>query len=281
VRGEYDSAGNWVGAGSAYQAGNGYDRRDGVVTGYYSNGRWVAGETTGRYDANGRWISGPPSGRRDANGRWIADDQPGYHDRYGRWIAGRVRGEYDSAGNWVGAGSAYQAGNGYDQRDGVVPGYYDNGRWIAGPTTGRYDNYGRWIAGTPAGRRDANGRWVSDAQPGYYDSNGRWQRGMVNGSYDNQGRWTSYGQTNYNQNGQPTAAERYNRIEQRIDRGIRDGSLNRTEAQNARNELASIRRFDRSKRQRNGRISASNAAQIDLRLDRLSQRVRLDRNDNG
>lgn len=284
--------GNWVpvSAEGYYDADNQF--RTGTASGYYNNGHWIAGPTVGRYDANGRWISGAAAGRRDASGQWVADAQPGYYDRSGRWIAGQTRGFYDARGNWMPVGGYGQRGsandqryddnrnNGYNQRDGMVAGYYNSGRWIAGPTTGQYDANGRWIAGAPAGRRDANGNWVFDAQPGYYDNYGRWQRGTVRGSYDNQGRWIDAG-NGYGQNAIVPTAERLNRIEQRIDRGVRDRSLSQAEARGALNEVASIRLFDRRKRTRNGTISTRNAALVDARIDRLSQRVRLERNDNN
>ncbi len=239
-------------------------------------------------------------GRRDANGQWIADAQPGYYDRSGRWNAGQTRGFYDARGNWIAVGDNDQRGNaydnrgdyrnnGYDQRDGMVPGYYNSGRWIAGPTSGQYDANGRWITGAPAGRRDANGNWVADSQPGYYDNYGRWQRGTVRGSYDSQGRWISggngYGQNGYGQNndrnGSMTIAERLGRIEERIERGRQDRSLSSAEVRAGRNEIVSIRRDARGKTRRNGSMAPHNAALIDARIDRLSRRVRLERNDNN
>lgn len=44
--------------------------------------------------------------------------------------------------------------------EGVLPGYWENGRWIQGRVVGSYDADGRGMAGRPAGYRDANGNWV-------------------------------------------------------------------------------------------------------------------------
>ncbi|HEX6860237.1 MAG TPA: hypothetical protein VF138_08590 [Caulobacteraceae bacterium] len=120
--GYYDSQGRWVQAASSPSASGYYDQQGRWVpasasnngyydaagrwiapsaSGYYMNGRWVAGPATGRYDANGRWIAGEPAGHRDAHGVWVADVQPGYYDSNGRWRAGQVSGYYDAQGRWV------------------------------------------------------------------------------------------------------------------------------------------------------------------------------------
>ncbi len=249
----------------------------------------------------------------DQSGAWHASNvqanaQAGYYDREGSWIEGAPRGYYDSQNRWVSANGSTQVGyrdgngrwvvpsaNDFDQnnryRVGMVNGYWQNGRWIAGETTGSYDQYGRWIAGAPNGRRDNNGNWIANEQPGYYDRYGRWHAGSTSGSYDARGVWiaanTGYGNGAYNNgnnaygngdNGQRDIQSRFMRIEQRISRGVDDGSLNRNEAQRDQYELSSIRRYDRSLRNRNGAISARNEARVQQRLDRLSDRLRDDRN---
>ena len=254
--------------------------------GYYDKaGAWhandVRGDTaTGYFDRDSRWVDGAPQGRYDSSNRWVASNaggQNGYRDERGNWVPASANGYYDSSGGWTAVN--VNQGGGYGQRDGMVPGYYSNGRWVAGPTSGRYDANGRWIAGVPAGRRNANGVWVADSQPGYYDQYGRWNRGVVVGSYDDRGRWVKGG-NGYGQNGIVDSRARLDRIEQRIDRGIQDRSLDRREANNAISEVASIRRYDRSLRNRNGAISVRNAALVDVRIDRLSERLRFDRNDS-
>lgn len=260
--GYYDKAGAW----------HANDVRGATATGYFDrDSNWVDGEPRGYYDNNGRWVAAngavTQAGYRDQNGNWVPATASGYYDARGTWVAN------DRNNNRPGPAVAYQ------QRDGEVAGYWRNGRWIAGPTTGRYDDNGRWISGQASGRRNANGDWVFDSQPGYYDSNGRWNRGTVRGNYDAQGRWIVAG-NGYNQTTGANIAVRLDRIEQRIDRGVQDRSLSRAEAANAVSEVAAIKRYDRSLRKRNGAISNRNAALVDARIDRLSQRLRLERNDN-
>jgi hypothetical protein len=65
-------------------------------------------------------------------------------------------------------------------------------------------------------------------------------------------------------------------LQQRIDRGISDGSLDRREARNAQTQLNEIRRMATQYRYR-GRLSPANANIIQSRLDDLSQRLRWQR----
>jgi hypothetical protein len=80
-------------------------------------------------------------------------------------------------------------------------------------------------------------------------------------------------------------ASTYDRIsflQQRIDRGVADGSLNRREVRQSQTELNEIRRMADQYRYRNrGRLSASNADLIQARLDNLSQRLRWQRRNGG
>ena len=244
---------------------------------YDKSGTWRAGTgqasaQTGYYDREGNWVEGAPRGYYDNQGRWIAANgtqQVGYRDSNGRWVAG----------------SAQDYGN--QNRVGMVPGYWQNGRWIPGETTGSYDSRGRWIAGQPSGRRDANGNWIADAQPGYYDSRGRWIAGEATGSYDSRGRWIASNAYNnggnndagYNNGGNRDVRSRLARIEQRIDRGVQQGSLTPGEARRAEDELAAIRRYDRSLRTRSGTLTARNEALVQARLDRLSDRIKAARDD--
>jgi hypothetical protein len=70
---------------------------------------------------------------------------------------------------------------------------------------------------------------------------------------------------------------RDNSIEQRIDRGLRDGSLTRREAASLRDQLENIHRLE----WRYGRdgISAREARDLDSRYAQLNQRLRFERND--
>ena len=264
--GYYDRSGVWVASNVAANQQSGYYDRD-------SN--WVEGAPQGYYDSQRRWVSAQNAG---SNGRPI-----GYRDRNGHWIA-PTAGDFDANNRYVTE---------------TVPGYWQNGRWIGGTTSGSYDRDGRWMAGQVNGQRDANGNWVADAQPGYYDRRGRWNAGSARGRYDESGVWISqnggngngyadnsygnngngqgnngYGNNGQGNNGQREIESRFDRIETRIDRGIENRSLSRADANRAEAELASIRRYDRSVRNRNGQISPRNENAVQARLDRLSDRLR-------
>ena len=174
---------------------------------------------------------------------------------------------------------------------GTASGYYDSrGRWVAGSTTGHYNASGRWISGTAGGRPDASGNWMADPQPGYYDSDGRWRAGATSGYYDGQGRWIatssdsrSYG-TDANSGGERDRAgmrrsieDREARIEQRIRMASMQRTLSRYETNRAFRELNAIRRQESSMRHVQGQLSARDEATIQARLTRLSDRLRLSR----
>ena len=64
-------------------------------------------------------------------------------------------------------------------------------------------------------------------------------------------------------------------MEQRIDRGARDGSLDRREAMRARNELRNIRNQERRMRFRHhGRLDESDRMTLERQLDDLNSRIR-------
>lgn len=245
--------------------------------GYYDeSGVWHASSgqanaQTGYYDRDSNWVEGAPRGYYDSQNRWVSASgttQVGYRDGNGLWVPASAN-DFDTSNRY---------------RTGTVNGYWQNGRWIAGETTGSYDSRGRWMPGAANGRRDTNGNWVADAQPGYYDRNGRWNAGTARGAYDSRGVWVAanagYGNANngngYNNgnSGQRDVPSRLARLEQRIERGVDQGNLNRNEAQRAQTELASIRRYDRSLRGRNGQLSTRNEALVQARLDRLSDALR-------
>lgn len=247
--------------------------------GYYDRGgAWHANEgqasaQTGYYDRDGNWVDGVPRGYYDGNGRWIAAnvaaERAGYRDSHGHYVPATVNGYYD-------ADNAY--------RSGTVSGYYRDGRWVAGETTGRYDRDGRWIEGQAAARRDANGNWVYDPQPGYYNTSGRWIAGETRGYYDARGTWISTSAIP----GRAVVADslqghdirsREARITQRIARGYQDGSLTRSEYYQAGRELHSIQRYRVSVTNRRGYLRPGYEAVIQARLDRLSDMIRLNRQD--
>jgi len=252
--------------------------------GYYDGaGAWHAtdvarADAQGYYNRGGQWIAGAPNGYYDSQARWVGASSDasasGYYDANNRWVPASADGYYAANGEWV---------------SGAASGYYDNGRWVSGPTTGRYDARGRWISGAASGHRDANGAWIADAQPGYYDSNGRWRVGAVMGYYDARGRWTATStpvsgndanamyDSRPSLNGSRDFQSRVARLDQRIRRGIDDGSLSRMEANRAQRELSSIRREEARMPHRRGRLNQRDDMRIDSRLDSLSSSLRLAR----
>ncbi len=245
---------------------------------YDNNGAWHANavarnDAAGYFDRNGNWVDGAPRGHYGRDGRWVqtATDASaaGYYDRDNRWVPASAGGYYTNDGRWVAA---------------AAPGHYDrSGRWIAGPTTGGYNSDGVWMAGQASGRRDANGVWVADPQPGYYQ-NGRWVRGEAMGYYDARGRWISTGlqRADYPR-GQHAQSidERQAELGARIRRGLRDGSLSRSEGMQAQRTLASIEREERSLMNRQGKLGPRGRETINARLDTLSASIRDDRQDRG
>ena len=72
--------------------------------------------------------------------------------------------------------------------------------------------------------------------------------------------------------------DREARLDARIDRGIRDGSLTRSEAMRLRDEL---RRLEvREDRYRSDGLSGWERADLDRRFDRLSAQIRFERHDS-
>ena len=73
--------------------------------------------------------------------------------------------------------------------------------------------------------------------------------------------------------------ERQARLDQRIDRGVQNGSLTRREAAQLRAEFQEIVRIERAYRMSNG-LSSWERQDLDRRFDALSARIRWDRHDN-
>ncbi|TAJ74734.1 MAG: glycine zipper 2TM domain-containing protein [Phenylobacterium sp.] len=231
----------------------------------------------GYYDNAGAWHASTVS-RQDARG---------YFDRQGEWVEGAPNGHYDSSGRWTVANTDASAAGYYDGRGRWVPasanGYYAaDGRWVAGAASGHYDTRGRWIAGPATGSYDANGRWMpgraaraSDLQPGYYD-NGQWRRGEVTGYYDARGRWITVEATNNGRhaNAPTDIAGRQAWLDERIRRGLNDGTLTRSEGDRALRTLAAIGREERSLRRRSGDLRERDRTMILAKLDTLSDDVR-------
>lgn len=280
--GRHKEAGTIIGGVAGGVAGNqlakGDDRCD-VSYGYYDEGgRWHANRIDARaargyYDRDNRWIDGAPNGYYDGNNRWIAfngDSQySGYRDRDGRYVPVGVTGYYAADGQWVQASS---------------PGYYDRGRWVAGPAAGRYDSDGRWIADTNR-YNTPTGYWQAQTQPGYYDENGRWVRGETTGYYDGRGRWVSTGVASRPSSVAYTRSRdvrvREARFEERIERLRDNGAISKNEARRARDQLASIRRDEANMRASGGRFTSNEESVIHQRLDQLGATLRADRNDDN
>jgi hypothetical protein len=254
-----------------------------VAYGYYDeSGRWHANRidasaARGYYDRNNKWVEGPPNGYYDRNNNWVPFNgdarYAGYRDRDGRWMPVGVPGYYAADGEWIQASA---------------PGYYDSrGRWVAGPAYGSYDANGRWIPGSATGG-SPTGYWEARRVAGYYDENGRWVRGEVVGYYDARGRWVTTGTVDgYGNRAQSVAygrnldvRTREARIAARIDRQRDRGLISSREARAARDELASIRREESRMRATGGRFTANEESVIHQRLDRLTQQLRADRDDD-
>jgi hypothetical protein len=72
--------------------------------------------------------------------------------------------------------------------------------------------------------------------------------------------------------------QRQANLEQRIDQGVRNGSLTRSEALRLRGEFRSISRLEASYRRSNG-LSMRERADLDARFDRLSRQIQVERHD--
>lgn len=73
--------------------------------------------------------------------------------------------------------------------------------------------------------------------------------------------------------------QRQERLDERIDRGVENGSLTRREAAQLRADFQEIVRVERAYRMSNG-LSARERDDLDRRFDALSARIRWERNDN-
>ncbi|MFT4251891.1 MAG: hypothetical protein QM608_05365 [Caulobacter sp.] len=71
--------------------------------------------------------------------------------------------------------------------------------------------------------------------------------------------------------------QRQAQLEQRIDRGVRNGDLNRHEARRLHGELREVARLEH--RYRAGGLNGWERADLDRRLDRISAQIRYERHD--
>jgi opacity protein-like surface antigen len=77
-----------------------------------------------------------------------------------------------------------------------------------------------------------------------------------------------------------TINQRQANLEHRIDQGVRNGSLTRSEALRLRGEFRSLSRLEANYRRSNG-LSMRERADLDARFDRLSRQVRIERHDRN
>ncbi|QYE34470.1 hypothetical protein KZX46_17095 [Polymorphobacter sp. PAMC 29334] len=183
----------------------------------------------------------------------------GYYDNSRRWHANRIEGN-------------------------SATGYYDrNGAWVVGAPSGYYDNDGRYIASQNGGYRDSNGYWVPARDQAYYAADGSYIDPRAVGysapqpAYDPRAQGYQgdpRAQGYQGDEGPRDIRSREDRLAQRIDRFAADGTMNRDQAYRARADLDSIRRSERSMRHYNGQLSPQNEANIQARLDAMSQRLR-------
>jgi hypothetical protein len=195
--------------------------------------------------------------------------------------ANRVAGTIVGAGLGAIVGSAV-AGRG-DRNEGAVIGGVGGG--ILGNQVakgsgdcvhayGYYDNDGRWHSNAVS-REDARG---------YYDRNGNWVDGAPNGRWDNNGRWVASDAYGYGYNASYAAPadaprdlrRRYAWLNERVRRGIDDGSLSPREANRALRDLDQVQREDRRMR-RHGGLSQRDEAYLQSRLDTISSEIRWSR----
>jgi hypothetical protein len=121
--------------------------------------------------------------------------------------------------------------------------------------------------------------------PGYYDTNGRWHVGTTSGYYDNRGRWisTSVGAAPVELLVMPRDVRgRIAWMTDYIRTANSQGTLSRTELNKANRELKSISAREKSMYHgKNGELSIRNEASLNVRLDRLSDRLRINASIRG
>ncbi|WP_315760172.1 hypothetical protein [Sphingomonas sp. Y38-1Y] len=69
------------------------------------------------------------------------------------------------------------------------------------------------------------------------------------------------------------------RLEQRIDQGVRSGSLNRREAVRLRTQFRDLQVLERQYRRSGGGLSVGERRDLDRRFDALSARIKVQKND--
>lgn len=75
--------------------------------------------------------------------------------------------------------------------------------------------------------------------------------------------------------------QRQAQIDQRIDRGIRNGALSRREGTALRGEFRQIAQLENRYRRTGGGLSVQERRDLDQRMNRLSTRIKIERNDRN
>jgi len=122
------------------------------------------------------------------------------------------------------------------------------------------------LAGPAASQSDGNG-------PDHHDR-GRYQQDQYDQAPRAEGRQDRGGHRHSFQ----TINQRQQRLDWRIERGLRDGSLTRREARRLRDDFREIAGLEA--RYRAGGLSGWERADLDRRFDRLEYLVRRERRDN-
>jgi hypothetical protein len=127
------------------------------------------------------------------------------------------------------------------------------------------------------GSYDAQGQFIGDNGNRYGSNNGYGngnRDGYSNDRYQNDRYQNDRYQGDRPNDSRHNIPARITNIGALIERDARAGHLNRDEARRANAELESIRRYDRSLRNRNGTLSSRNDALVMARLERLTQNLR-------
>lgn len=195
--------------------------------------------------------------------------------------ANRVAGTVVGAGIGAILGSAV-AGHGDRGKGAVIGG-------VGGAVVGNQVAKGSGDCAHAYGYYDDNNNWHSNAVSradarGYYDSRGNWVEGAPDGRWDEDGRWSTANANGYGYNASyggvdapRDVRQRFAWLNERVRRGVDDGSLSRREANRALRDLDSVQREERRLRRRDGRLASQDEAYIQSRLDTISSEIRWSR----
>lgn len=106
-----------------------------------------------------------------------------------------------------------------------------------------------------------------------------WERSDLDRRFDNLSARIRYDRHDAQDARWTSINARQAQLDARIDQGVRDGSLNRTEAYRLRTEFRQIADLERRYRFSSGGLSQWERADLDRRFDNLSQRIYAERRD--